>query len=159
MNAARKSPAASKTPRLRTESSLITHLQDVVHELVMPFGGVTRRTMFASDGWFVNEKVFTLVSKDGRIIVRLPDPAAQDELLSLPGASMWQIPSRPPMRGWLELPETMHDDDAALRVWLRRAANLAAALPAKKVVAKKKTGVPKALATSARKPAKKKARS
>jgi TfoX/Sxy family transcriptional regulator of competence genes len=146
MNAARKSTSASK-PRARAQSSLVTHLQDIVHALVMPFGGVTRRTMFASDGWFVNEKVFTLVSKEGRIVVRLPDPAAQDELLSLAGASMWQIPNKPPMRGWLELPETMHDDETALRVWLRRAASLAAALPAKKRAAKKKTGVPKVSAT------------
>jgi TfoX/Sxy family transcriptional regulator of competence genes len=152
MNAARKAPTP-KTARARAESSLITHLQDVVHELVMPFGGITRRTMFASDGWFVNEKVFTLVSKEGRIIVRLPDPAAQEELLGLPGASMWQIPNKPPMRGWLELPEDMHDDEGALRSWLRRAARLVAALPAKKVAAKKKMGVPKALAARTRKTA------
>lgn len=62
--------------------------------------------------------------------------------MRLPGAEPWQIKNRAPMRGWIQLPESMHDDEQALAAWLKRGAQLAAALPAKKRPAKK-TGVPK----------------
>ena len=141
MNTARKTstkPAKSAAG----DGSLIRHLQDLVQEIVASYAHLTRRKMLVSDGWFVADKAFALVSRDARIVLRVPDPAVQDELLSLPGAEPWQIKNRAPMRGWIQLPESMHDDEQALSVWLKRAAQLAAALPAKKRPAKK-SGVPR----------------
>ncbi len=80
-----------------------------------------RRKVLASDGWFKGGKLFTLVTKQGRIVVRLPDESAQDELLSLDGTSEWKIGKKAPMRSWLQLPERFHDDTAALTTWLKRA--------------------------------------
>jgi TfoX/Sxy family transcriptional regulator of competence genes len=136
-----------KSAATRGDGSLILHLQDLVQGIVASYADLTRRKMLVSDGWFVADKAFALVSRDARIVLRIPDPAVQDELLSLPGANAWQIANRAPMRGWIQLPESLHDDEQALRVWLQRAAQLAAALPAKKRPARK-TGVPKSAARS-----------
>ena len=61
------------------------------------------------------------------------DPAAQDELLAVPGAAGWQIGSKAPMRGWLMVPESKHEDTRFLKTWLERAWTLTkTAPPAKK---------------------------
>jgi TfoX/Sxy family transcriptional regulator of competence genes len=65
-----------------------------------------------------------LVSRQGRIIVKLPDEEAQRELLALEGAEPWRFGRRAPPRGWLQLPESFHDDPEALERWLRRARSL-----------------------------------
>ena len=62
-----------------------------------------------------------LVSRDARIVVKLPDRQAQDALLALAGAECWSIGKKAPMRAWIQLPESMHDDLEALEAWLRRA--------------------------------------
>jgi len=83
--------------------------------------GVTRRRVLASDGWFAGGKLFALVSRQARIVVKVAVPATQDELLALDGAQMWQIGKKAPMRGWIQLPEAFHDDDEALQRWIARA--------------------------------------
>lgn len=116
--AARKAQATG-TP------SLIEHLREQIQEAVGRLPGVERRKMLVSIGWMVNARTFTLVSRQARIIVRLTDPSAQEELLALDGAERWQIGKRKPLRDWLQLPETMHDDPETLREWLQRAWALA----------------------------------
>ena len=108
----------------RASSSLIAYLQERVVEGVEGLPGVTRRKVLASDGWFVDDKLFTFVNRQARVVVRLPDAAAADELLATPGATPWQYGKKAPMRGWLLLPEDMHDDAEALRRWVHRAHGL-----------------------------------
>jgi TfoX/Sxy family transcriptional regulator of competence genes len=102
-------------------AELIAHLQDVVQSLVGGLKGVSRRRVLASDGWFVGGALFTLVNRQARIVVKVPEVSVQDELLALDGAQMWQIGKKAPMRGWIQLPEEFHDDEPALKQWLERA--------------------------------------
>jgi TfoX/Sxy family transcriptional regulator of competence genes len=113
-------------------------LREKVQRAVDKLEGVERRKVLASDAWFTRGSLFTLVSRDARVVVRLDDAAAQDELLAIPGASMWRIGKKAPMRSWLELPEAMPDDRKLLAAWLKRAWSLAP--DAKKKV--KKRGAP-----------------
>ena len=114
----------------RASPSLIADLQDLVAEALASRRGVSRRRVLASDGWFVNGRLFTLVNRQARIVVRLPDQAAQDELLQIRGTGQWTIGAKMPMRGWLLLPESAHDDSALLSAWLTRAFTLAESAPA-----------------------------
>ena len=107
------------------EPTLVVHLQELLQAIVDRLKGVSRRRVLASDGWFVNGKLFALVSRQARVVVRLPDVAAQDELLAVDGAEPWQIGNKAPMRGWIQLPEAFHDDEESLALWLNRAWALA----------------------------------
>jgi TfoX/Sxy family transcriptional regulator of competence genes len=111
--------AARRTER--GSESLIEHLNDVIADIVRGFGPVEKKKMLVSQGWHTGGKVFTLVNREGRIVVRITDPAVQKELLAIPGAAGWQFGDKPPQKAWLLLPEFMHDDHAALTSWLRRA--------------------------------------
>lgn len=116
-SAAKRAEAASQRPKV--PDSLLEHLRDVLREAVDRLPGVGQRKMLVSVGWTVNDRVFALVSRDGRIVVRLPDEEARRELEAL-GAKTWTFGSRAP-RDWLVLPETMHDDTDLLRTWVKRA--------------------------------------
>jgi TfoX/Sxy family transcriptional regulator of competence genes len=100
---------------------LLEYLRENVQQVVQHLDGVGRRKMLVSIGWTVKDRVFALVSRQGRIVVRLPDDDAQRELLRLDGAGPWHYGTRAPPRGWLQLPESMHDDTSALKTWLERA--------------------------------------
>jgi TfoX/Sxy family transcriptional regulator of competence genes len=97
--------------------------------------------MLVSIGWTVNDRVFALVSRQARVIVRLPDESAQRELLAIEGAGPWKFGTRAPPRGWLQLPESMHDDREALETWLHRAWQLGRDAPATR--AKKRVRKPR----------------
>jgi TfoX/Sxy family transcriptional regulator of competence genes len=119
-------------------SELIAHLQELVQEAVAPLAGVTRRRVLRSDGWFVRGSLFTLVNRDARIVVRLDDLAAQDEAHALAGAAGWAIGKKKPMRAWVLLPETFHDDPEAIAGWVKRAWELAPKKVAKKTPSKRR---------------------
>jgi TfoX/Sxy family transcriptional regulator of competence genes len=111
----------SNAPRPAASPSLLEHLREAVQAAVEPWPGVGRKKMLVSIGWTRHDRVFALVSRQGRIVVRLPDEAARRELSALEGTAPWQFGTRAPPRDWLLLPESMHDDEALLRSWLRRA--------------------------------------
>jgi TfoX/Sxy family transcriptional regulator of competence genes len=138
MSAARKSKLAGKL-RPSAVNTLIPHLQEQVQAAVESLPGVARRRVLASDGWFVNDKLFTLVTRQARIVVRLLDQAAQDELLAIEGAGQWKIKNRKPMKDWLLLPESMHDDASAIESWVARAWQVVRSAPAASGRAKRKT--------------------
>ena len=120
---------------------MIPHLQELVQEAVDSLSGVERRKALVSDAWFVRGKMFALVTRQARVVVRLTEPAAQAELLALDGASNWQIKNRKPMRDWLQLPEELHDDAEGIALWVKRAwtdAQAQVKSVKKKAVAKKK---------------------
>jgi TfoX/Sxy family transcriptional regulator of competence genes len=112
----------------RGSDSLIEHLHDVIADIVRGFGPVEKKKMLVSQGWHTGGKVFTLVNRDARIVVRITDPSAQKELLAIRGAAGWQFGDKPPQKAWLLLPEFMHEDHEALASWLRRAYDLTRAL-------------------------------
>jgi TfoX/Sxy family transcriptional regulator of competence genes len=130
--------SAEERPAPRASASLVLHLQDSLQEIIDGFDGVVRRKVLSSDGWFKGGKLFALVTKQARIVVRLPEESAQNELLSLAGASEWKIGKKAPMRSWIQVPERMHDDADALSQWLKRAWFLApGTAAAKSRIAKK----------------------
>jgi TfoX/Sxy family transcriptional regulator of competence genes len=104
-------------------------LRELVQEAVAGLAGVGRRKMLVSVGWAVKDRVFALVSRQGRIIVRLHDERAERELLDMDGAEPWKFGTRAPPRGWVQLPEGMHEDASALREWLGRAWSLGREAP------------------------------
>jgi len=118
--------------RAVASEKLIAYLQDLVQQAVAPLEGVTRRKALRSDGWFVRGSLFALVNRDARIVVRLVDEAAQAEAHALPGAELWRIGKKAPMRAWVLLPETFHDDVEQLGHWVRRAWATAPAKVAKR---------------------------
>lgn len=125
-------PAKVTAPRAASDAGdgTVGPLRDAIQRLTARFAGVERRKVLQSDGWFANDRLFATVSRDARVVVRLPDAAAQDDLLAIAGTEMWRIGKKPPMRAWLMLPKAMHADDKAMSTWLRRAFALTS--PAKK---------------------------
>jgi TfoX/Sxy family transcriptional regulator of competence genes len=125
----RKSPAKAKPAR--ATDSLLAHLNDAVSEALASLPGIGRRKMLVSFGWTVKDRVFALVSRQGRVVVRLPDEEVRRELLALDGAGPWKYSAKAPPRDWLLLPESMAEDAEQLRAWLRRAWQLGQDAPAK----------------------------
>jgi len=54
----------------------IAATQDLVQRAVDRLDGVERRKVLASEAWFTRGSLFALVSRPGRIVVRLPDEGA-----------------------------------------------------------------------------------
>lgn len=125
----------------KAEESLLEYLREQVQEAVAPLPGVGRKKMLVSIGWTVKDRVFALVSRQGRIVVRLPDDDAQKELLAIEGAGPWRWGSRTPPRGWLLLPEDRHDDSAFVTKWIERAFRLGHDAPAKPTPRAKKAAI------------------
>ncbi len=80
--------------------------------------GVSDFKMFGCRCLRVDEKIFALIWKEGRIALKLPGSAR--ELLELSGARPWTIGAKK-MGAWVLVPESFHDDPAALASWSRRA--------------------------------------
>ena len=120
----------------KAPESLLEFLREQVQEAVRELAGVGRKKLLVSLGWTVKDRTFALVSRQGRVVVRLPEASVEAALLAMEGAEPWKFGTRAPPRGWVQLPEAMHDDAEALRLWLRRAWELNARGPA--VAAKKK---------------------
>ena len=87
---------------------------------------VTRKKMFGCEALFADGTIFALIWKTGRIGLKLPDAAAFEGLMALPGAAPWQAGEKV-MGHWVLVPEAFHADEPALRGWAERAHALALA--------------------------------
>mgnify|MGYP001172760631 CR=1 FL=1 len=76
--------------------------------------------MFGCDAFFAGEKIFAVIWTDGRLALKLTEPALHAELLGQPGAEPWR-PYGSGMGNWVLAPEALAADTAALRLWLERA--------------------------------------
>lgn len=120
--------------------SLVEHLVSLLLERTASLDGVGRRKMFGCEAFFRDGTIFALVWKEGRIALKLPDPALFSELRALPGSHPWS-PGAMKMSSWLLVPEDFHDDEERLDLWVRRAWTCAALAPPKKAkAAAKRTG-------------------
>jgi TfoX/Sxy family transcriptional regulator of competence genes len=81
----------------------------------------TWRKMMGHDCLFAPGGIFALVTKDGRIGLRLPDAAAFAELRGQPGAADFAPMGRKGFAHWVLVSEELHDDPIALGRWLQRA--------------------------------------
>jgi len=92
---------------------------------------VEKKRMFGFEALWGDGRIFALVWQ-GRISLRLPDPAAAAELAGLPGAAALTIAEgKTPQSGqrWINVPESFHDDPHQLRRWVGRAYDLALLQP------------------------------
>lgn len=85
--------------------------------------------MFGCDAVFAEGRIFGLVWKEGRIGLKMPDPALYKQLHQLPGAAPWVAGDRT-MSHWLLVPPSFHDDTQELAVWVAHAHKQACVLPA-----------------------------
>ncbi len=97
---------------------------------------VEPKKLFGCDGYFVNGNIFGLVWKEGRLGLRLTDPAKQAEVLGLPGAGPWKAGPMI-MRHWVLLPPDWHKKPALLKQWSQLAFELALERPEKAAVTRK----------------------
>lgn len=102
--------------------SLNEHLLELLEDASIPLPGVTRRRMFGSEAMFVDGRIYALVwNKEGRLGVKLTDPADREALLAVAGAESWSPGGKAVMQKWVLLPESFHDDQQAVAHWVRRA--------------------------------------
>ena len=81
---------------------------------------VTSKKMFGCYALWVNDNVFALVWKHGRLGVKLPEAASYDSLMMLKGAEPWKAgPMK--MAHWVLVPEEFHAAPSDLESWLARA--------------------------------------
>jgi hypothetical protein len=113
---------------------------------------VERRSSFGYPAAFVNGNMFTGLHQ-ASLIVRL-DGGDRDELLTMPGARVFEpMPGRP-MQAYVVVPVAIVGDSDALGGWMGRALEYASSLPSKSKpkakAAAKKPAAKKAVAKKAR---------
>ena len=74
---------------------------------------VSERRMFGCHTVFAASKIFALVWPEGRLGVKLPEPALHAALLAQAGAAPWRVKGRT-MSTWVLLPKAFHADPARL---------------------------------------------
>lgn len=108
----------------------LAELRHLVEESCAGLGEVSIRRMFGCDGFFARDTIFGLIWKTGRIGLKFPDPQAFGEIMSLPGSDPWTAGTKV-MSQWVLLPESVHNQPAALRHYVQQAYSLAVDAPAK----------------------------
>lgn len=92
---------------------------------------VNSKKMFGCHAAWVNENVFALVWKTGRIGVKLPNEPDYSKLMSLAGEEPWKAGPKQ-MAHWVLMPIDFHNKKASLNKWVSKAHELCQSLPAKK---------------------------
>lgn len=118
----------------KPKSKLELFLQELLAEASFDLPEVTAKRMFGSQAFFADAKIYGLVW-DGRIALKMSDPARFEALLALPGSSTWSpVPQRErkPMSGWVLVSEALHDDLDGLRPWVESAHRQALSAPRQK---------------------------
>ena len=139
--------------------SFTDELSELVAETVSRLPGISKKRMFGCDAFFRSGQIFALIWKTGRIGVRLPDESIHQALMVSEGAEPWQVYSKPttkPMKHWVLVPESFHDDTVELASWLGQAYTLAAPTQIMTMTKKTATKKPAAKKPAAKKPAAKK---
>jgi TfoX/Sxy family transcriptional regulator of competence genes len=91
---------------------------------------VTEKKMFGGLAFLVNGNMCVAASGQGGLMVRV-DPAETDALLDEPGAAVFDMGGRGPMKGWLRVDGDVLDDDEVLGAWVTRGLAYARTLPPK----------------------------
>jgi TfoX/Sxy family transcriptional regulator of competence genes len=134
-------------------SSELSFLRERLEEATAGLSGVTFKRMFGCEACFRDGTMFGLVWKDGRIGLKLPDPASHAKLSAIAGVEPWSPRGKGVMGAWLLVPPAWNEDDDALKPWAR-IAHAQATGEGKKKAATKKAPAKKAATKKA--PAKKK---
>src|SRR5687768_13429353 len=97
--------------------SLDSHLKEMIDDASRGLASVTERRMFGCDAWFANGNIYSLVW-DGRIAVKITDGKQFDELRTQTGAEPWNPMKKTAMAHWILVPESFHDDEEMLSIWV-----------------------------------------
>jgi TfoX/Sxy family transcriptional regulator of competence genes len=102
------------------DTELISALESSVSKISDGWKSVTSKKMFGCPAFWVNNNVFALVWKHGRIGVKLTDGNSYDSLIKVKGAEPWKAgPMK--MAHWVLVPDGFHSDSKSLKKWLRLA--------------------------------------
>ncbi len=122
-------------------------LTRILEESSAPFGIIERRKMFGCPAYYINGNMFAGVY--GRqLFLRLP-LEARDELRDTFGAKPFEPIAGRPMKEYVQMPEAIWSDEAALDEWMRRSVEHMASLPAKEPKPRKTGGAGSAASTGA----------
>jgi TfoX/Sxy family transcriptional regulator of competence genes len=100
--------------------TLIDGLKKTLNNAAVGLTAVVEKTMFGCHSLFTNDAVFSMVWKDGRIGVRLPEVDTYSQLMSESGAGPWRAGTRT-MSHWVLVPKSMHHSQAELARWVAKA--------------------------------------
>lgn len=121
-----------------------------LHEIIATLPGAVPRKMFGCDCFFIGGHCAAGIWRDSAILKLTADDARA--ITKLPGVTPFMPAEGKPMGGWYVLPHALAREPATLRLWVERAAVLAASSPPKvpKAAAKKSAVVAKAAPVSAK---------
>jgi TfoX/Sxy family transcriptional regulator of competence genes len=104
---------------------IVAKLEETLNDAVSGLKKTSSKKMFGCHAVWVNENVFTLVWKTGRIGVKLPDEKAYAALMTKEGAAPWTAGPKQ-MAHWVLVPETYHIKLSELKKWTSKAYELCA---------------------------------
>lgn len=98
----------------------IAELELILNLTTKSLPDITSKKMFGCHAFWVNENVFALVWKHGRIGVKLPNEKSYEALMNLKGAEPWKAGPMQ-MAHWVLVPESFHSKTTELKKWLAKA--------------------------------------
>ncbi|MCX6125033.1 MAG: TfoX/Sxy family protein [Proteobacteria bacterium] len=116
----------------------IAKLESILNEAVSDLKRTTSKKMFGCHAVWVNDNVFALVWKTGRIGFKLPNEKVYEALMSKEGSAPWTAGPKQ-MAHWVLVPESYHSKRAELKKLAAKAHELCAELEPKS----KKKSAPK----------------
>jgi hypothetical protein len=109
----------------------IEELNALLDGATSTLSNVSSKKMFGSHAAWVNENVFALIWKTGRIGIKLPNEPHYSKLMSESGAEPWKAGPKQ-MTHWVLMPIDFHNKKATLNKWVTKAHELCQSLPPKK---------------------------
>jgi TfoX/Sxy family transcriptional regulator of competence genes len=101
----------------------------ILEEASEPFAVIERRKMFGCPAYYVGGNMMAGVY-GAQLFLRLP-PEAREELRVSLDAKPFEPMAGRPMKEYVQLPEPIWRDEAALDEWMRRSVEFASSLPPK----------------------------
>src|SRR4051794_10211418 len=104
--------------------------EELAHRIRSALGRrrTTEKKMFGGLAFLVGGNMSVAASGQGGLMVRV-DPAQTVALLEEPGAEVFDMAGRGPMKGWLRVRPEVLDDDTTLKTWVDRGVDYASSLP------------------------------
>lgn len=112
------------------DKSDIAALEKSLNSVTNSLPKVTSKKMFGCYALWVNDNVFALVWKHGRIGVKLPDETQYQALMKTKGADPWKAGPMQ-MAHWVLVPESFHSKPTELKKWTTKAHDLCGKLEKK----------------------------
>jgi TfoX/Sxy family transcriptional regulator of competence genes len=123
---------------MKLNQDTIEKLENILNTAASALPKITSKKMFGCHALFVNENVFSLVWKHGRLGVKLPDEKVYQSLMDKDGSEPWRAgPMK--MAHWVLVPESFHSKPAELKKWVQMAHDLVKNIEKKPNKAKSKT--------------------